>query len=45
MEISNTLQPRAWGYNKADDGKYRHTEAAMKMIQNAWEITYFSATG
>lgn len=36
MEICNTLQPRVWGYNRADNGRHRHAGAVMKMIESAW---------
>jgi len=38
IELCNTLQPHAWGYNKADDGKHRHAEDVMKMLHDAWGI-------
>ncbi len=36
MEFSDTLEPRAWSYVKAKDGKHRDADAVMKMLQNAW---------
>lgn len=37
-EICNTLQPHAWGYNKADDGNHRTVEDVMQMLEDAEEI-------
>ena len=34
-EICNTLQPHAWGYNRADDGIHRTADDVMKMLQDA----------
>jgi alpha-L-fucosidase len=36
IELCNTLQPHAWGYNKADDGNHRHADAVTEMLRNAW---------
>jgi len=38
IEVCNTLQPHAYGYNKADNGKHLHAEAVMEMLQSAWGI-------
>jgi len=35
MEICTTLQPHAWGYNKADDGKHRTADEVMEMLAEA----------
>jgi alpha-L-fucosidase len=35
IELCNTLQPHAWGYNRADNGKHRHVDAVMGMLRNA----------
>lgn len=37
-EICNTLQPRTWGYSRADNGKHRHAREVMKMVQSAWAM-------
>ncbi len=37
-EICNTLQPHAWGYNKADDGNHRTVDDVMQMLEDAKEI-------
>jgi len=34
-EICNTLQPHAWGYNKADDGRHRTAEEVIDMLKEA----------
>jgi alpha-L-fucosidase len=34
-ELCNTLQPRGWGYMKADDGKHRGPEQVIKMLADA----------
>jgi alpha-L-fucosidase len=36
IELCNTLQPHAWGYNKADDGKHHHADAVVEMVRTAW---------
>ncbi|MDX1284993.1 MAG: alpha-L-fucosidase [Draconibacterium sp.] len=35
-EICNTLQPRAWGYNKSTDGKHKTTEELVQIIKETW---------
>jgi alpha-L-fucosidase len=35
-EICDTLQPRVWGYKKADAEKLHKPDAVMGMLQNAW---------
>lgn len=35
IEICDTLQPHAWGYNKADDGQHRTPGEARKMLDDA----------
>ncbi|MGH8247903.1 MAG: alpha-L-fucosidase [Gammaproteobacteria bacterium] len=35
IEINDTLQPRLWGYNKADDGKHRSADEVMRMLESA----------
>jgi alpha-L-fucosidase len=34
-EICNTLQPRAWGYNRAVDGQHRTADEVMQMLSEA----------
>ncbi len=34
-EICNTLQPRAWGYNKAVDGQHKSAVEVMQMLEDA----------
>jgi alpha-L-fucosidase len=34
-EICDTLQPRGWGYIKADDGKHKTPDQVMKMLDAA----------
>ena len=36
LELCNTLQPNVWGYSQADDGKHRHTEEVIQMVDSAW---------
>lgn len=33
-ETCNTLQPNAWGYNKADDGKHKNAEQVLALLQD-----------
>ena len=35
VEICNTLQPGAWGYNKSDDNKHRTPEEVLAMYHDA----------
>jgi alpha-L-fucosidase len=35
-EICDTLQPRVWGYKKADADKLRKTDQIVQMLRNAW---------
>lgn len=35
LEICDTLQPRGWGYVKADDGRHKSPEAVMGMLSKA----------
>ena len=37
-EICNTLQPHAWGYNKADDGKHKTADEVMKLLVESRKI-------
>ncbi len=37
IEICNTLQPRGWGYIKADDGKHKTADDVMQMLAEAKE--------
>jgi alpha-L-fucosidase len=37
-EICNTLQPRAWGYNKQADGLHRSADQVMQMLNEAKEL-------
>jgi alpha-L-fucosidase len=34
-EICNTLQPHAWGYNKAHDGNHKNAEEILEMLADA----------
>ena len=38
MEICNTLQPHAWGYNKSTDGKHKNADEIMAMLAVAKKI-------
>ncbi len=38
LEICDTLQPRGWGYIKADDGKHKTADAVMEMLAKARKI-------
>jgi len=38
LEICDTLQPRGWGYTKADDGKHKTAEDVMEMLARARKI-------
>lgn len=40
LEVCDTLQPKGWGYIKADDGKHKSPNFVMKMLANA---TYLNA--
>lgn len=35
-EVCNTLQYRAWGYNKQDDGKHKTAAQLVQIIKNTW---------
>jgi len=35
-EICNTLQPRAWGYNKSTDGKHKTAEELVEIVKETW---------
>jgi len=35
VEICNTLQKSAWGYNKAEDGKHKTAEEVLKILDDA----------
>jgi len=35
LEICDTLQPRGWGYIKADDGKHKTADQVMEMLTKA----------
>ena len=37
IEICDTLQPAAWGYQKSTDGKHRTADEVMKMLDGARE--------
>lgn len=37
-EICNTLQPRAWGYNRAMDGKHKTAAEILHMLEDAREM-------
>jgi alpha-L-fucosidase len=34
-EICNTLQPHAWGYNKAHDGNHKSADEILQMLEGA----------
>ena len=34
-EICNTLQPHAWGYNKAHDGNHKSAEEVLVLLEEA----------
>lgn len=34
-EICDTLQPRVWGYNAADEGDHRSSDDVLKMLESA----------
>jgi alpha-L-fucosidase len=38
MEICDTMQPSAWGYTKANDGKHHTVEQVAEMARNAWKV-------
>lgn len=38
LEICDTLQPRGWGYIKADDGKHKSADQVMAMLRRAHDI-------
>ena len=35
VEICNTLQKSAWGYNKSEDGMHKTVEEVLKIIEDA----------
>jgi len=35
VEICNTLQKSAWGYNKSEDGKHKTAEEVLKILEDA----------
>jgi alpha-L-fucosidase len=35
VEICNTLQKSAWGYNKSEDGKHKTSEEVLKILEDA----------
>jgi len=35
LEICDTLQPKGWGYMKADNGKHKSADLVMKMLRKA----------
>ena len=37
IEICNTLQPRAWGYNKSKDGLHKSAEEVVALVKEAVE--------
>lgn len=37
-EICDTLQPRAWGYNRKHDGNHKSADQVMKMLNGAKEM-------
>ncbi|MHC4195204.1 MAG: alpha-L-fucosidase, partial [Planctomycetota bacterium] len=37
-EICDTLQPKGWGYIKADDGKHKTPDQVMGMLKKAADI-------
>ncbi len=38
LELCNTMQPKGWGYMKADDGRHRSKEDVLEMLRNAREL-------
>ena len=38
MEICNTLQPHAWGYNKQHDGNHKSADEILQMLKEAAAI-------
>ena len=38
MEICNTLQPHAWGYNKQHDGNHKSADEILKMLEDAHSL-------
>ena len=38
LEICDTLQPKGWGYVRADDGKHKSADDVMKMLARAAEL-------
>ena len=45
MELCNTLQQSAWGYNRKDDAKHRHTGEVLAMLQAASNANLLLNTG
>jgi alpha-L-fucosidase len=39
LEICDTLQPRGWGYIRADDGKHKTADQVMDMLKRARGIS------
>jgi len=39
LEICDTLQPRGWGYIKADDGKHKSADQVMEMLRKAKDMS------
>lgn len=37
VEICNTLQRSAWGYNKSEDGKHKTAQEVLSIVEEAWE--------
>ncbi len=35
VEVCNTLQKSAWGYNKSEDGKHKTAEEVLKILEDA----------
>ena len=35
IEICNTLQPHAWGYNKKHDGQHKSADEVLEMLSEA----------
>ena len=45
MELCNTLQRSAWGYNRSDDGKHRGPEEVLALLKAAGSANLLLNTG
>ncbi len=39
-EVCDTLQPRAWGYDRGNDGKHKNADQVIEMLRSAWSQGY-----